>query len=213
MKTLSLQHAQAAQTLSLILANVFNYPDEDFTGSMRRGAFCTQLRDCCDVLGLADLAQPLADIDAYLAGTATLEECQLDLEKEYTWLFFASKPRAVYIFESVYSEGKLMRDSTFAVARMYHQAGLNIVASMKLPPDHMAVELEFLAYLLFNEASALNNDENDKLELARSMRQELLHTHLGPFSASFCQRLKDKARMPFYRSMAHLLEKLIPTLA
>ena len=209
MKKLSKEKTQAAQMVALILARVFNYPDRDFTKELINGEISKQLDACIDILNLEDLNQPLADIQSYFKNNKNFEEFQLDLEKEYTWLFFASKPRAVYIFESVYTEGKLLRDSTFNVARMYYDAGLNVVESMKLPPDHIAVELEFLAYLLFNELKSLNEKQKDKLELAISMRKKLLEKHLGPFSKSFSERLKEKARLPFYKAMAHILEKFI----
>jgi len=210
---LSEKKAQAAQMIALILARTFNYPDRDFTKELINGETSKQLDACIDILKLKDLDKPLADIQNYFENNKNFEECQLDLEKEYTWLFFASKPRAVYIFESVYIEGKLLRDSTFNVARMYYDAGLNVVETMKLPPDHIAVELEFLAYLLFNEAKSLNEKQKDKLELAISMRKKLLENHLGSFTKSFTERLKEKARLPFYRAMAHILEKFIPSIA
>ena len=213
MKKLSKQKAQAAQMLALILARVFNYPDRDFTKEFINGETSKQLDACINILKLEDLDQPLADIQNYFKNNKNLEKCQLDLEKEYTWLFFASKPRAVYLFESVYTEGKLLRDSTFNVARMYYDAGLNVVETMKLPPDHMAVELEFLAYLLFNEAKSFSEKQQDKLELAIRMRKGLLEKHLGSFSKSFSERLKEKARLPFYRAMAHILEKFIPSIS
>ena len=210
---LSEKKAQAAQIIAIILAKAFNYPDRDFTKELINGVTSEQLAACIGILNLKGLDKPLTDIQDYFKNNKNLKKCQLDLEKEYTWLFFASKPRAVYIFESVYTEGKLLRDSTFNVARMYYDAGLNVVETMKLPPDHIAVELEFLAYLLFNEAKSLNEKHKDKLELAMRMRKELLKNHLGPFTKSFSERLKEKARLPFYGAIAHILEKFIPSIS
>ena len=58
----------------------------------------------------------------------------LDLEKDYTWMCFASKPRQVYLFESVYREGKLLQESTFEIARLYFEAGLQLTETFTLPP-------------------------------------------------------------------------------
>ena len=51
------------------------------------------------------------------------EDIRLALEKEYTWMCFASKPRLLYLFESVYREGKLLQESTFDIAASILRSG------------------------------------------------------------------------------------------
>jgi TorA maturation chaperone TorD len=146
----NLDTAAAKATLYNILAHALNYPDMDLVLSLVEGRFRL---DLMAVLPLETRAV-IEGLSIYNGGER--EKVLLDLERDYTWIFFASKPRIAYLFGSVYSEHKLYQDSTFEIARLYHEAGLKVEEAFRLPPDHIAVELEFMSYLAFNEMEAIN---------------------------------------------------------
>ena len=84
----------------------------------------------------------------------------VEIEKDYTRMCFASKPRLVYLFESVYREGKLYEESTFQIARLYYDAGLKVEEAFRLPPPTtIAVELEFMAFLAFKETEGIRTGD------------------------------------------------------
>ncbi len=103
-----------------------------------------------------------AKLKNYVGAFSEVEALLLELQKDYTWMCFASKPRLVPLFESVYREGKLYQESTFEIARLYHHAGLEVAEKFKLPPDHIALELEFMAYLLYNAIAGSGTSQKRK---------------------------------------------------
>ena len=100
-----------------------NYPDEGITSEIVAGKFATELAGVLQV-PLRNLAEGLS---VYTGGAAG--DLLLELERDYTWMFFASKPRVAYLFGSVYGEGKLYQESTFAITRLYYEAGLSLKGS------------------------------------------------------------------------------------
>jgi len=136
----------------------------------------------------------------------------LEMEKDYTRMFFSSKPRLVYLFESVYKEGKLLQESTFEIARLYYEAGLNLVDDFKLPPDHIAVELEFMAYLYFNELAAMKKGNKENEALAQKLQKETLEKHLTNFGRTFAEKVVAHAATDFYKIMATVTTSILAAL-
>jgi len=91
------------------------------------------------------------------------------------------KPRQVYLFESVYREGKLLQESTFQIARLYYDAGLKLSEDFKLPPDHIAVEFEFMAYLCFNEVNGSKTPITKLNPTPSNCQKKVLEEHLQAF--------------------------------
>ena len=136
------------------------------------------------------------------------ESLLLELEKDYTWMFFASKPRLAYLFESVYREGKLLQDSTFQIAGLYRDAGLVLNEDFRLPPDHIAVELEFLSFLFFKELEGDKKEIKETVAYARELQAAVVDRHLRLFAQSVAERLTQHAKTPFYKTVARVLGTL-----
>ncbi|PKN52502.1 MAG: hypothetical protein CVU55_04460 [Deltaproteobacteria bacterium HGW-Deltaproteobacteria-13] len=187
-----------------LLAQAFNYPDTDLIESLCAGDFTRVLREASGNLNFTgSLLSQLADLEKIYSGSGKVKETLLlEMEKDYTHMFFSSKPRLVYLFESVYKEGKLLQDSTFEIARLYYDAGLNLVDDFKLPPDHIAVEFEFMSYLYFNEIAAVKKGNRENEDYARNLRKEVLEKHLVTFGLAFAQKVTMNAGTEFYKFMA-----------
>jgi TorA maturation chaperone TorD len=190
-----------------LLAQAFNYPDTDLLDSLCRGGFTTILHDALTSLNLAgSLATELTDLKKMYVGPDKVKEALLlEMEKDYTHMFFSSKPRLVYLFESVYKEGKLLQDSTFEIARLYYDAGLNLVDDFKLPPDHIAVEFEFMAYLYFNEVEAINKNHQENAKYAQKLQKEVMEKHLSAFGGTLARKVSENARTVFYQSISRII--------
>ncbi|ADC64309.1 cytoplasmic chaperone TorD family protein [Ferroglobus placidus DSM 10642] len=68
-----------------------------------------------------------------------------DLQTEYTRLFVSSYPTLkCHPYESFYREGLVYGESTVEVREIYESRGLKYTY-LSEPPDHVSVELEFLA--------------------------------------------------------------------
>lgn len=179
------------------LVQAFNYPDAELARSLSSGEFAGLLHGIMN-----DGEVDLSGIDGYKGGDE--KELLLELERDYTWMFFASKPRVAYLFGSVYAEGKLYQDSTFKIARLYHEAGLNVKESFGLPPDHIAVELEFMAYIAFNLLDSLKNGNMENVNYARELEGHVFDQYLSPFAIKVGETIKDRAKTGFYRSIGNI---------
>ena len=142
----------AKATLYSLLAKAMNYPDGPLADSIANGEFAEALASSLEALGQDPIAHDVRQLGKEIGRKPNQrEKLLLELEKDYTWMFFASKPRVAYLFESVYREGRLLQDSTFEIAGLYRDAGLVLNEDFRLPPDHIAVELEFLSFLFYQE--------------------------------------------------------------
>lgn len=123
-------------------------------------------------------------------------------------MFFASKPHIAYLFGSVYGEGKLYQESTFEITRLYYETGLKLDESFKLPPDQIAVELEFMAYLAFNEQEAVKEGNKENAGYAAEMQTRILNDYLSPLALNVGHRIADQAKTAFYQTMGCLLKAI-----
>jgi TorA maturation chaperone TorD len=193
----------AARTfLYQILAQSLNYPDESLAQSFSSGYYINNVADALEVLGIGGLQSELAGLKMELQKPGNL----LDLEKDYTRMCFSSKPRLVYLFESVYKEGKLYDESTFQIARMYYDAGLKVEEDFRLPPDHIAVELEFMSFLSFKQMEGVRSGDKKITDYAVELQNAALDNHVRDFALSVAERMEKHAGTGFYRFTAKLMK-------
>ncbi|MCE5263723.1 MAG: molecular chaperone TorD family protein [Deltaproteobacteria bacterium] len=189
------------------MAHALNYPDNALVESLVRGDFADKSLEALDALGMGGLTAGLQSLrqeygDPGIDPAALL----LEIEKDYTRMCFASKPRLVYLFESVYKEGKLYDESTFRIARLYYDAGLKMEEAFTLPPDHIAVELEFLSFLNFKQAEAIRSGDRKIEDYAIELQKKVLEEHLCGFALSLSERLGAHARTNFFRTVAGVMQ-------
>lgn len=122
------------------------------------------------------------------------------LAVEYTRLFVNAVPRVPCPpYESVYREGATMGESTIAVLSRYQEGGLEVQRNFHDLPDHVAVELEFLHYLL---------TKGDTQAHDRFVRE-----HSSRWVSAFSSAVADNDRIGFYRHAAAILDRMIMELA
>lgn len=121
-----------------------------------------------------------------------------DLRVEYTRLFIGPGPEQCPPYESVYRDGDDSDDAenalgpvygpaTQAVARWYDEYDLRLRDSRSAPPDHIATELEFAAYL------AANEDD--------STLEQFLSEHPRAWIDHFTAQLRENEPGPFYQAL------------
>lgn len=203
-----------------LLARTLDYPKKDLLNKFRTSEMIrekTLLEDFSDVVDcyvISSIKKRFADINDYLNSFEDEKEMLLELQKDYTWMFIASKPRLVPPFESVYKENRLMQESTFNIARLYYKAGLKPEKNFGLLPDHIALELEFMGYLCLKELEGHqmkdNIDKGKKIqEKSRELQIQVLENHLGKFYKQLTERLKNNSRTGFYENVAELCETFV----
>lgn len=180
------------------------YYEPDINMLLEEGLF-TQLRDALELClpDSADLADNLA--------TSLQNAPQQELLIDYAKLFVGPDVLLAHPYGSVYLDGSkvLMGDSTMDVIARYQDADFAISPDFKEVPDHIAVELEFLYLLCFNEALAQTEERTDDQHEWNQRRQSFIKSHISRWIDDFCDKLRNNTQFDYYRHLADLTQRFI----
>lgn len=95
-------------------------------------------------------------------------------------------------------ERRLMGPTSQAVAEAYVEAGLDPGPGPREVPDHVALELEFMYYLSFQEATTAE-------EHWAELRTRFWKDHLGRWLPQFAEQVTAAAVHPFYDALGEVL--------
>jgi putative dimethyl sulfoxide reductase chaperone len=129
-----------------------------------------------------------------------------ELAIEYTALFLGPGGH-VSPYESAQIEGGsglLWGPETIEVKRYIEAAGFQYKPDFHGLPDHIGVELEFMAELAGKEAAAWREEDVAKASNCLEFEHEFLAVHLGAWASAFCSQATARAELSFYRDMARL---------
>ena len=134
-----------------------------------------------------------------------------DLSVEYARLFVGPFELLAPPYGSVYLDdgGRVMGDSTMKVIEAYQKEGLSKNDDFKDLPDHIAVEMEFMSYLIFKEREALEKSDPDAAKEYADKREDFLNNSIRPWVPQFCSRIKQGTENGFYQSLAECLSVLV----
>lgn len=129
-----------------------------------------------------------------------------ELEAEYNRLFVGPGAPRVYPYESLYrdSTGLVMGPSTGKVHQAYRRSGLEMSSAYRDLPDHLAVELEFMARLCGEEAKARSAGRTDLALRLKEEQRSFLAEHLAPWLPRLCERVIRGTSSPIYRGLAEV---------
>jgi TorA maturation chaperone TorD len=103
-------------------------------------------------------------------------------------------------FASFYLHGeRLMGPAAAAARRFYLQWSAMPDTEWRIPPDHIALELGFLAYLARRAAEATHDAERWRILQAS---REFLRRHVLPWLPRFCEALASSTTDPFFIGLA-----------
>jgi TorA maturation chaperone TorD len=142
---------------------------------------------------------------------AFLTYSEEELSIEYARLFVGPFELKAPPYGSVYLDGgrRVMGDSTMEVVRIYEKTGLAMDKEFKELPDHIAVELEFMYYLIYKEVEALEKLEKDKALALEETRNHFFNRFLSPWIPPFCEKIKETTDNHFYIALADCLSTFI----
>lgn len=142
-----------------------------------------------------------------MAGIAGMDDIE-SLQVDYSRLFVGPYGLLASPYGSMYLENlKLFGDSTVDVSRRYAKEGLNI--NIKEVPDHIAVELEFMYFLIHKEVeAALTGNSTRAVDYIRKQR-DFLEVHLSRWVDDFTGRIASSAETAFYKKLANLTKTFV----
>ncbi|HUI86795.1 MAG TPA: molecular chaperone TorD family protein [Nitrososphaerales archaeon] len=103
-------------------------------------------------------------------------------------------------------QGTVAGPSVLDAKRLCAEAGLAVSKEFHDLPDHIAAELEFMAYLCEREQSETTAEGR---EMWRRRQGELFELHLGPWAAGFEDKVTASTGSPFYQPVASLLRAFV----
>ncbi len=143
-------------------------------------------------------------------------KCKNDLDTEklkvdYARLFVGPYSLPAPPYGSVYleAERRIMGDSTLHALEIYRETGLDMAQDFNDAPDHIAVEQEFMYYLVFEEikasAGGFYTIAVDYVEKQKSF----LKTHLGAWIPAFSTQIVENAETEFYKNLPYLTTQCV----
>ncbi|MFH1019463.1 MAG: molecular chaperone TorD family protein [Pseudomonadota bacterium] len=160
----------------------------------------------------AKLAGLMQEISLPAVGEACLrmaqslaENSQDELLVEYSGLFLGPFGAPAHPYGSVYleKERKLMGDSTMEVLKIYAESGVKYEGDE--PPDHIAIELEFMSFLEGRIAQAVSESNQADRAGFSAIRARFFNRLLASWAPILGNILKEQATLVFYRDLGECL--------
>jgi putative dimethyl sulfoxide reductase chaperone len=151
-------------------------------------------------------------VDRYYDASENILTENIDcLEFEYNRLFVGPALLIAPPYESVYrtEDHLVMGETTLEVRRAYREANLVVRKTFKEPEDHIATELEYLAALQGRCLDALEKDDPREVQRLVHQEQSFAENHLLLWVPEFCKRIREGARMEFFRALADVLSLFV----
>lgn len=142
-----------------------------------------------------------------------LQSSDKDLEVEYARLFVGPFELIAPPYGSIYLDGnrRVMGDSTMEVIKTYQAEGLSRSEDFKDLPDHIAVELEFMSFLIYKEIEALEKFGLDAAKEYVNKQEVFLNSLLLPWASQFCKKIEEGTDNGFYKALAGCLSAFLTT--
>ncbi|MGI1659721.1 MAG: TorD/DmsD family molecular chaperone [Desulfitobacterium sp.] len=202
----------ARTMLYQFLAMTFYEPADNFLVDLEQEDSKKDLLEASRLLLEAKGVELMQEIFQALDGVNNVGELgHQDLKAEYTRLFLGPMSPACPPYESYFDknrpqefQGTLMGPSSEAMEIALAEEGLELTLEYAELSDHVAIELEFMYYLL-SRAYSGEKDFGDYLKKANAFLVRHLSTWLPEFGAKVFQ----ESHHPFYRGIGLLLEATV----
>lgn len=191
-----------------LLGIAFLYPTQEVIAELKEKENLDLIEEIKEIYSvMPSFAETL---DSFKKGIYSIAEIP-EMQVEYARLFIGPFKLPSPPYESVYrveSKGLLMGDSTIDVKKIYQEEGLGVSSDVHDLPDHILVELEFMAHLSEQESISWEKDiEKAKHYLAK--QDGFLTGHLTQWIPQFTKAVYDNSGLEFYRSLARFTGSFI----
>jgi TorA maturation chaperone TorD len=196
--------AQVAQGRSEVyrwLALSFYPPDSHLVNALQKNTFLVEIQTATSWLG-TDQQVLVQCIQKILERVRSLEF----ITGEYERLSGKGVSR-IPMIESAYrwrEASNPLTDHASIINVLQQEYALYGISSIALEPDHIAVQLEFLAYLSQHEAFMWRESERDAARQLRRIQNAFLTDHLGQWMPELSRRIHEQMPESIYTSFAAL---------
>jgi TorA maturation chaperone TorD len=136
-----------------------------------------------------------------------------ELLVEYARLFVGPYALIAAPYGSVYlDDGRVMGDSTMEVIQWYEQEGLVRGKDCRDIPDHIAVELEFMSFLIRKEIDATTSKDQQAAEDYANKQKKFTNSLLRSWVPQFCEQIRTSTKSDYYRAVADCTQATLSAL-
>jgi TorA maturation chaperone TorD len=153
-----------------------------------------------------ELKKGFEELGSYVRTLANrdLAQAKLELDVEYANLFLGMVIKT-HPSESAYSSehlimGKLRDEVLFE----YRKEGVDKIEKFKEPEDHIAIELQFMAYLCRKTTEAAQQQKWDLARTRLEAQKAFLNKHLLSWTPKLTKDILDESNVDFYRGAARI---------
>ena len=133
-----------------------------------------------------------------------------DLLVEYTKLFIGPFKTLAPPYSSLYlGSTELMNDETVWVMSCYKKAELEFNRELNDVPDHVAVETEFMYYLVHHEIKALDAGNRESALTFWKNQKEFFDRHYKKWVPQFCARIATSTGNEYYKTLSECLNRFV----
>lgn len=111
-------------------------------------------------------------------------------------------------WESLWREGRLMGETTVAVAEMFVGASYAPTGEWS-PLDHLVEEMRFLASLSNGEHDFASQGRGDEAAWAIECQQRFLREHIRTWVPNWADVAANEAREPYYRTLVRVIASVL----
>jgi len=190
------------------LSNSFAYPEKELVHEIVYGNYFAELQDLISRLEINvpnkdSFINPFLDIPG--------EQAADILGIEYTRLFINTPGSSLMVppYESCYTNkhALVMNKETISdIVKFYEQSGLFFPDESDILPDHIAVEFEFMSYLLEQEYHCGVNNDPEKAREIIKREVNFLQNHLTIWVPELLEKLRDYSNHIFYNNLAGITD-------
>lgn len=184
-------------------AGLYTYPDEDATEllwskdnriplELAAVALAPELR-----LGVQQALETV-----WNAREASIHDADIPLPAEFTFLFAREVQAPPYEGRYRPNSGFSMGHELSDVASYYAAFGFRVSDRAKERPDHITLELEFLAALYAKEVYAIERGWAARARTTCKARGKFVQEHVAGWTEQFAALVREKSRLPFYPALS-----------
>jgi TorA maturation chaperone TorD len=184
----------SARSLYLLLGRVFlKEVDKEFYSLLRS----------------EEMIRALEPLQAGLGGEGVSDEEVLErLAVEYSALFI--QPGSFPPYESIFKKGRHLAEPADQVEIIYQLNGFNYRSQWpSLFPDHLGLELNFVASLLDSQIKALEKGLAEDAKRLEDVRAEFMKKHLCQWGPQYMEKIAEATSDPFYNPLVNLARSFL----
>ena len=154
---------------------------------------------------------PEVAVHARLMQESASEMREERLRIEFSQLFVGPFKLPAPPYGSVYLEPdrRIMGDTTLEVIKWYNREDLFISEDFKELPDHIAVELEFMYYIIFKEVQTYLNEKFEDAKSFHEKQHNFFNSYLYQWVPVFCSEIKENTDKNYFYYLSEALRSFI----